>query len=163
MILHFGAMPAMPIPLFAIAAIILVVVSSDGISTYANYLRAVEKASRDPTDRNLQAKQRKAEKSILTHAKWAIVLSWIAATMLIIFSIVRIVQPSAGAEAAMKKAREIVSKQPGHPIPQSLEHFRTVADDYLITYITDPNQIRYTVTVNRRTNSVSDIAPEPKP
>jgi hypothetical protein len=148
---------------FGISAVLLVIASSDGISTYANYLRAVQKASLNPTDGGLRTEQQGSEQSILTHARWAIVLSWIAALILIAFAFWRVVQPSAGAEAAMEKAREIVSIQPGNPTLRSLEHFRTVGDDYLITYITDPNQARYTVKVNSHTNSVLEVAPEPNP
>jgi hypothetical protein len=148
---------------FGISAVFLVIASSDGISTYANYLRAVQRASKNPRDQDLQTNEQAKERSILNHARCAIVLSWIAAFILIAFALWRVVQPSAGVEAAMEQAREIVSKQPGNPSPQSLEHFLTVGDDYLITYMTSPNQVRYTVKINGRTNSVLEITPESKP
>jgi hypothetical protein len=62
-----------------------------------------------------------------------------------------------GAEAALSAASKILSEHPGNPSPQTLDHFQTVGSDYLITYVTNPNQIRYTVRVNRDTNAILEI------
>jgi hypothetical protein len=57
----------------------------------------------------------------------------------------------------LKAAKEIVSEQPGNPSPQSLDHFQTAGSDYLITYVTNPGQIKYTIRVDRNTNSILEI------
>jgi hypothetical protein len=52
---------------------------------------------------------------------------------------------------------EIVSEQPGNPTPQTLDHFQTIGSDYLVTYVTNPGQVKYSVKVDRNTNSILEI------
>jgi hypothetical protein len=144
--------------LFAIFAIVVVICSADGISTYANYLREVRRLSRDPENAKLKQSRDEYEESILNHANVALVGSWIGAASLIAFSGLMLFGAHAvGAEAAMRAARKIVSEQPGNPAPQTLDHFQTIGSDYLVTYVTGPGQVKYSVKVDRNTNSILEI------
>lgn len=147
--------------LFAISALAVVIASTNGISTYANHLQDVKNLSNAPTGANVEQLQKirdQSGKSILSHAKAALAASWVGAGSLIAFAALMLFGAHAvGAEAAMNVARKIVSEQPGNPSPEMLDHFQTVGDDYLITYVTNPGQLKYMVRVDRRTNSILEI------
>lgn len=146
------------IVLFAISAIVVVLFSAMGISTYANHLRHVEKLSREPELADLQAKSAKSEKSILSHAKWVLVATFIGALALIVFAGQKLINPHpVGPEAAMAIAQQLIRLQPGNPVPKSLDHFQLVGSDYIITYVTDQNS-KYTVKVTSDKNAVLEIA-----
>jgi len=149
-----------PLGLFALCALVVVIACADGISVYANHLRHVKRAEVDPNDRNLQSKLTQSESSILNHAKAAMAASWVAAAALTFFAGVKLYQqPMVGADAAMRTARKFVIDQPGNPSPKALDHFQASGSDYLITYVTDPNGVKYTVRINRETNKLVEITP----
>jgi len=130
--------------LFAIAAIVVVISSADGISTYANYLREIRRLSRDPANAGLTQSCGEYEKSVLNHASVTLVASWVGAVSLAAFAGLMVFGAhSIGPEAAMRSARKIVGEQPGNPSPETLEHFQTLGVDYLVTYVTNPGEVKY--------------------
>lgn len=146
-----------PLAIFAVCALVVVIASANGISTYANHLRHVKRNADDPTDANLQSAAR-SESSILNHARCAMAASWVGAAALITFAGIELFQqPMVGADAAMRTARKMVIDQPGNPSLHALDHFQASGNDYLITYVTDPDQVKYTVRINRETNKVLEI------
>ncbi len=145
---------------FGLCAIAIVIYSGNGISAYANHLRDVKKLADEPEDRQLQSNAAGSEQSILSHARGLFVLSLAASAALILFAGIRLFQtPKVGAEAAMRLARKLVTEQPGSPSPRSLDHFQTVGNDYLITYVTEPNQVKYYVRISRDKNTIEEITP----
>lgn len=148
------------IVLFAITAILVVIFSAMGISTYANHLRHVEKLSREPGSSKLEAKRAKSESGILWHARVILVMASIGAITLIVFALGQLLNAhTVGPEAAMELAQRLIRLQPGNPNPKSLDHFQLVGSDYIITYVTDQNSQKYTVKVTSAKNAVLEITP----
>ena len=144
--------------LFAISAIVVVLVSSDGISVYANHLRNVDRLSRSPNNEEFRQARNTSESGILLHARITLVASWVGAVSLVAFvGLMLFDVHENGVEAAMTAAKKIVSEQPGKPSVQTLDHFQIVGSDYLVTYVTNPGQVKYTVRVDRNTNSILEI------
>lgn len=147
---------------FAICAIVVVVWSAMGISTYANHLRDVHKLSLDPNSDDLKRNRDHSEHGILSHARITLLAASAAAMALIIFAGVRLFgAEETGAAAAMGLASKTIRFQPGNPTPTSLDHFQTVGDAYLVTYVTEPNRVQYTVRVKRDKNEVVEITKQP--
>ena len=146
---------------FAVSAIFIVVFSGMGISAYANHLRDIKNLA-DNADNTrtagLEANAAGSEGSILLHARIVFVLSLLGAAALILFAGIKLFEtPKLGADAAMRLARKIITEQPGSPSPQSLDHFQTNGTDYIVTYVTEPNQVKYTVRINRDKNGAEEI------
>lgn len=136
--------------LFAICAVLVVIFSAMGISSYANHLRDVEKISREPGSEKLIADRAGSEKSIIIHAQGALLASGVSAIALIVFAGLKLFQSHAiGPEAAMKFARTLVGEQSGNTSPLLLEHFQISGNEYLVTYSIDGGKIKYSVSISR--------------
>ena len=59
----------------------------------------------------------------------------------------------------MKKARQIIAEQPGDPKPNSLDHFESSGSQYIISYMTDPGHVKYTVRINRDNHDIMEVVP----
>jgi hypothetical protein len=145
--------------IFAISAIVVVIWSAMGISTYANHLRDVERLARDRQSSALKTKRDQSEKGILSHARITLVAASIGAVALIVFAGLKLFSSHpVGPEAAMEIAQRLIRLQPGNPVPKSLEHFQLVGNYYVITYVTAQNQ-NYTVKLTTEKNAVVEITP----
>jgi hypothetical protein len=163
-----GKIPEWPLlrvslAIFAICAVVVVISSSDGISVYANHLRDVRKLADNTNEQQEQSLKRKvdaSERSILTHAKWAIAASWVGALSLLIFAILRLIWPDGiGVEGAMKRAREIITEQSGSPSLIRLDKLETSPSEYIISYLTEPGDLKYTFKIKRDDYNEMEIVP----
>jgi hypothetical protein len=149
------------IVLFAVSAIVVVIWSAMGISTYANHLRDVDNLSRNPDSEDLKKKLAQTGRGMLSHAKVTLVSATVGALALIAFAGAKlfILHPSSAnesAEKAIAAANRFVKALPGNPEIAGLDHFQIEGPDYVVTYFSNQDPHKYIVRVGRDSNEVSE-------